>query len=427
MKCLFRLAWIVVLLRSGSILPGVYAQAPDRMSYQAVVRNSSGALVANQAIGMRIRILQGSTTGTAVYAETHTTTSNANGLVTLTIGSGTLDAGNLATINWANGPYFIQTETDLTGGTNYTITGTSQLLSVPYALYAESSGSSTPGPTGPTGPPGPPGPPGNSGVAGPPGSGFSNGTMKNQLMYWNDSAWVTLNPGTDGQVLTLCGGNLGWTTPVGGSCVSNQYPSGSVFCATGPTLVVEVTNPATGRVWMDRNLGASQVATSSTDVNSYGDLYQWGRGNDGHQCRNSGIVTILSSSDQPAHGDFIQSPNSPYDWRSPQNANLWQGVNGVNNPCPNGFRLPTEAEFNAERASWVSANAAGAMASPLKFPVAGRRIELDGTINNLDSAGYLWTSTPSGIVSRVVLYDATFEGSFTFPRATGVSVRCIKN
>jgi hypothetical protein len=124
---------------------------------------------------------------------------------------------------------------------------------------------------------------------------------------------------------------------------------------------------------MDRNLGASRAATSSTDTQAYGDLYQWGRAADGHQKRNSATTSSLSSSDTPGHGNFILAPNSPYDWRSPQNTNLWQGVNGVNNPCPSGYRLPTEAELNAERLSWGSNNAAGAFASPLKLPVAGGR------------------------------------------------------
>ncbi|MDD4210004.1 MAG: hypothetical protein PHI52_06675, partial [Bacteroidales bacterium] len=96
-------------------------------------------LVTNQAIGMQISILQGSTSGTEVYIETHTPTSNANGLVSLEIGNGTIVSGDFASIDWANGPYFIKTETDPTGGTNYTIIGTNQLLSVPYALHAKTA------------------------------------------------------------------------------------------------------------------------------------------------------------------------------------------------------------------------------------------------------------------------------------------------
>ncbi|MBN1463438.1 MAG: DUF1566 domain-containing protein [Paludibacteraceae bacterium] len=117
-----------------------WAQSPEKMSYQAVIRNSSNTLVTSTAVGMQISILQGSASGTAVYVETQTPTTNVNGLVSIEIGTGTVVSGNFATIDWANGLYFIKTETDLAGGTNYTITGTSQLLSVPYALHAKTAG-----------------------------------------------------------------------------------------------------------------------------------------------------------------------------------------------------------------------------------------------------------------------------------------------
>src|SRR5690554_999748 len=130
-----------VLLMTAS----VFAQAPEKMSYQAVVRDGSNALVSSTAVGMQISILQGSASGTAVYVETQTPTSNANGLVSLEIGAGTVVSGTFNTIDWANGPYFIKTETDPTGGTSYTITSTSQLLSVPYALHAKTAESVTGG------------------------------------------------------------------------------------------------------------------------------------------------------------------------------------------------------------------------------------------------------------------------------------------
>jgi hypothetical protein len=118
-----------------------WAQIPQKMSYQAVIRNSENALVTSSPVGMRISILQGSTDGSPVYVENQTPTSNANGLATIEIGGGTPVTGTFASIDWSSGLYFIKTETDPTGGTNYTITGTSQMLSVPYALYAEISGS----------------------------------------------------------------------------------------------------------------------------------------------------------------------------------------------------------------------------------------------------------------------------------------------
>jgi uncharacterized protein (TIGR02145 family) len=121
-------------------LSTTFAQSPQKISYQAVVRNSSNQLVTSHAVGIKISILQGSETGTAVYVETQAPITNANGLVTIEIGSGTIVTGTFAIINWAAGTYFIKTETDPSGGTSYTITGTSQLLSVPYALYANTAG-----------------------------------------------------------------------------------------------------------------------------------------------------------------------------------------------------------------------------------------------------------------------------------------------
>jgi len=142
MKKLFTILVAVLLTVS------VFAQSPQKMSYQAVIRNSSNTLIINTNIAMQISILQGSASGTAVYVETQTPTTNANGLTSIEIGGGTVLSGNFSTINWANGPYFVKTETDpdgTTGGIYYTITGTSQLLSVPYALYAANAGTATGG------------------------------------------------------------------------------------------------------------------------------------------------------------------------------------------------------------------------------------------------------------------------------------------
>ncbi|MEL1248965.1 hypothetical protein AAEO58_13005, partial [Flavobacterium sp. DGU41] len=152
-----------------------FSQSQNYMSYQAVIRNSSNNLIANQAVGMRISVLQGSVVGTEVYVETQTPISNINGLVTLEIGNGTPTVGTYNSINWAAGPYFIKTETDPTGGNSYTIVGVSQLMSVPYALYALNSGSSVAGPQGPAGLNGNDGLDGATGPMGPQGPAGLNG------------------------------------------------------------------------------------------------------------------------------------------------------------------------------------------------------------------------------------------------------------
>ena len=132
---------IFTVLTAVLISASSWAQAPQSFSYQAVVRATDNALVSNKQVGMRISLLKGSETGTAVYVETHTPTSNANGLVSIAIGGGTKDASSkaFASIDWANGPYFVKTETDLAGGTSYSLSSVSQLLSVPYAIHAKTA------------------------------------------------------------------------------------------------------------------------------------------------------------------------------------------------------------------------------------------------------------------------------------------------
>ncbi len=144
MKNLFTILTAIFLTISIFLPRQASAQSPEKMNYQAVIRDSNGHVITNQAIGMQISILQGSaSTGTAVYTETQLITSNANGLIKTEIGTGTVVIGIFSIIDWANGPFFLQIETDPTGGTNYIVTGTNQLLSVPYAMHAKTADSLT--------------------------------------------------------------------------------------------------------------------------------------------------------------------------------------------------------------------------------------------------------------------------------------------
>ena len=214
------------------------------------------------------------------------------------------------------------------------------------------------------------------------------------------------------------------------------------------TIEIPVVKSLTGRIWMDRNLGANRVASSMTDKEGFGDLYQWGRGADGHQLRTSAVIYYTSNTDTPGHGFFIVPVGTliSNDWRIPKNDNLWQGVNGINNPCPPGYRLPTAAEWEVETSSWSSQDGKGAFNSPLKLPMAGLRYFGDGGLGqaNNGTRGLYWSSTigdlgyPKGITKNGI-FDLLFLYSYPIPgknlyldagsgeRGYGKSCRCIKD
>lgn len=201
----------------------------------------------------------------------------------------------------------------------------------------------------------------------------------------------------------------------------------------GAPALPSVYNPVTGKYWMDRNLGASQVATSSNDAAAYGDLFQWGRAAEGHESRASGFTTDLATTEVPNAGNswdgmFILSFSSEPNWLTPPNTNLWQGIYGPNNPCPVGFRIPTEAEWEAERLSWISNDAAGAFASDLKLTVGGFRNPTNGMFDLVGTYGYYWSSTHPGGPNRVglkLMNISAYESDYA--PANGYSVRCIKD
>jgi len=702
MKKIFTVISVVFLLVIVLFPRQSYAQAPDKMSYQAVIRDANSFLVTNSNIGMQISILQGSASGTEVYVERHFPATNNNGLVTLEIGTGVIVSGDFANINWGEGPYFIKSETDLNGGANYTISGTSQILSVPYALHAKVADNVIN-----------PIPPnaisdadedtkiqveaspdddiirfdlagyeyfrmeygrlefdnvGNNVFIGDKAgffddlsvncniavgmqaltnntsgewntavghqalltnttstrnSAFGYQALRNntggyrntaigcealhfntdgifntaigyralfnnisadnntavgyEALIFNDSgAWntaigrqalgsnisgqrntasgyKTLNYSTTGSYNTADGyaalydnatgeantalgyaaladnisgdGNtaIGFHADVGITNLtnataigrrafveqSNALVLGSINGVNGSTSDVNVGvgttspdesaildlnstsrgflpprmtttqrdaindpidglmifntttnrlniyiagtwneisltssppppgwdtvyNPATGRYWMDRNLGADQVATSSNDPAAYGDLYQWGRFSDGHQIRTSNITSTLATTPEANAGNdwdgmFILADTYPHDWLITQTDTLWQGVIGYNNPCPAGFRLPTDTEWLEEMGTWATPDAAGAYNSILKLPVPGHRHRNDGEILVSGIKGYYWSCDVNGVYANglKIIPESVFISNFD--RAFGFSVRCIKD
>jgi uncharacterized protein (TIGR02145 family) len=189
----------------------------------------------------------------------------------------------------------------------------------------------------------------------------------------------------------------------------------------------------TGKTWMDRNLGATQVATSSTDAASYGDLYQWGRNTDGHQIRTS--ATVAGPVASGAEGtSFITSTS---DWLTVPADTRWNGsAKGAHDPCPTGFKVPTDTELEAERNNggtgfWgtgsLQNNALGAFNSALKLPLAGYRSLSAGALTSVGSFGAYWSSsTLSGTNARSLNFNSSNAGMYSDTRAYGFSVRCIK-
>jgi hypothetical protein len=207
----------------------------------------------------------------------------------------------------------------------------------------------------------------------------------------------------------------------------------------GPKYSV-IVSPVTGRKWLDRNLGAPQTPTAWNDWINYGDLFQWGRLADGHHAIvRSGAqstdalglyatTTTLFNSDVPDHSLFIISDAPPFDWRSSDNDKLWQGTDGINNPCPPGWQIPTKAEWEAEKLTTLSA-----AYQQLKLTASGLRSN-EGSIASQSILGVYWCSTP-GVVPgtsakgayTIVLSTSDHPEVVPYSRAHGMACRCIKS
>jgi uncharacterized protein (TIGR02145 family) len=187
------------------------------------------------------------------------------------------------------------------------------------------------------------------------------------------------------------------------------------------------TTPQTaGKIWVQANLGALRVATSSTDEDSYGWYYNWGKPTDGHQFRNSPVSDTRFSSDTPTPGIFTCCGNNIIEWQTTRNTNLWSGVNGTNNPCPSGWRLPTKSEWETLLStSPAITNSSTAYSSYLKLPAQMGRDRGDGTIKSNNTNNIYWSGDASN--SSWAWHHSGGIATGAFHLTYGAAVRCVQN
>jgi len=233
-----------------------------------------------------------------------------------------------------------------------------------------------------------------------------------ELQVYNGTAWTNMIGGTAAGAFTC-----------GTSTVTHIYNGASVTYGT-----VSKTYSGVTKCWLDRNLGATRVATSSTDAASFGHYFQWGRGDDGHQLTSS-TITSTPIVFGTASSDWVRGSTNPSNWLTVNNNTLWQGAGGPNNPCPAGFRVPTKVELTYEINSWSPVGStSGAFNSTLKFPATGFRMRAFSTlvIGNINSSVTLWSSTVGNNTNEIWNWDGA-QWYSNIGRNEGFMVRCIKD
>jgi uncharacterized protein (TIGR02145 family) len=360
----------------------IFAQAPQQFSYQAVVRGLNNELAVGKYIGMRFSLLQGSNTGNAVYIETHTTLTNANGLISIAIGNGTVVSGTFENIDWSKGPYFVKTETDITGGKNYSVISTSQLLSVPYALFSA-----------------------------------------------NEKDEQKLSVSASGDTLYLQNGGF---VIIPGISVANAKTIPSPTSGYGPNVTdIDGNTYKTVYIgkqqWMTENLKVSRY-NDGTSIANITDNSQWIQAKTGAWCNYDNNV------------NYDANYGKLYNWFALNPTN-----NGNKNVCPTKWHVPTNIEWTSLQdylggpssaggkmkevglQHWLSPNTSATNNSLFTALPGGFRA---GSFGNFGYMGYWWSSTQSGSTNAynyVLLSTSEGVSSSAGGHFYGMSIRCIKD
>jgi uncharacterized protein (TIGR02145 family) len=372
------------------------AQAPQTFSYQATIRNASNQLISNQPVGVRITVLQGSASGTAVYSETNSPTTNVNGLVSLQVGSGNTISGTIGSIDWSNGPYFIQSETDPNGGNAYTITSSSQLMSVPYALYASKA----------------------------PDQQQLSVSLSGDTLYLQNGGYVIIPS------ISAANYGFGQTGISAHTCdATNVHNS---------TLYYGVMEDQQGNVYKTITIGNQEWMTENLKTTIY---------------RNGDPIPNVTNNSQWASttvgGWCYYNNNAQFDCPYGKLYN-WYTVSDPRNVCPTGWHVPDFGEW-AGLASYAGIE--GEMFAGGKLKSTGTQYWLDvnnaatnetgfsglpgGSRNNngvfvsIGQQGYWWTSSESGqfdyVYFQILSAQVGEVGQGNFDKKMGFSIRCVRD
>jgi len=368
---------VITVLATVILVATVWAQAPETFSYQSVIRNSSNQLVQNKQVGVRIsiqkKIYSIPPSYQNMYVETHIPITNENGLISLRIGGGTVVSGSFSNIDWSNGEYFIKTEVDPNGGTNYTITGLTQLLSVPYALHAKTAEN-----------------------------------LKNI-----DALLSRIEALEESDLL-----NHGFTDDRDGNSYKAVKIGNQIWMAENLRYLPSVAGPGTESLitpcYYVYNYDGTDVnaARATSNYKTYGVLYNWP----------AAMAGSASSSANPSGVKGV----CPTGWHLPSDAEWTELTNYLGGLNVAGGKLKETGTTHWAAPNTGATNETGFTALP-----GGTRSD-NGTFLNLNYFGRFWSATQSESNNTVawmrqLYYDDDNVAIFGYSKELGFSVRCVKD